>query len=665
MFLSKRIEDIIKILLNTHGYISVQEIAERLSVSQRTVYREIPEIAKLLQAYDLELVSTSKKGLIIKGNTKDMMDKLQILQSGKMVNASERTDYLLLYMLLQNDYMKAEAAAFDNDVSVTTIRTDFEKISQKLKETDVSLISKKGMGYKITGSIVSRNQLSVNILLAAVEIQSVYTWMSISKQEDMFLNLLSVHGYDRIIRNVHTVLQKIFKEDEYLGDYEYIRFLFLLSFMMQAHMDDHFYPQEGIESDVKYKTKEIIQELEAMFSTSFHDGEKAYVDQILTMCITTGNDIYGKSDHFHQNFHEFVNYVENQMGIHFQENEDILMSLYVHMDKALRRVRSGISVSNSLLKKTKEEYAELFYVIQEGLEKTFPKIYFPEDEIGYLLFYFAVALDQTIKRSFRVLVVCSGGMGSSRMLANRVEQEIPEINVSKITSLMGLEAENIEDYDLILSTIPLYLDKTRYLQVSPLLNTREVQWIQEKIQNHKYSKLKKINVQKQQEELSKRINSIDKLSKINRLSSMGINLIGKLHFYEYKGFTGIYEDIGKTLAAHGIETKRESMSYLSYFILPTTKILYCEMDIKEIHSPFIFIHTYSEEEHLLIEHEDFHKIIYLLKPAYMEKFEYQMLMQILKTLLEDKDILNSIEYQKEEKLQNTIAYHIDLYLQNL
>lgn len=101
----------------------------------------------------------------------------------------------------------------------------------------------------------------------------------------------------------------------------------------------------------------------------------------------------------------------------------------------------------------KKDYEELFGIIREGADRIFQDDFFPDDEIGYLVLYFAVSLDKVMKRSFRILVVCSGGMGSSKMLAHRVEQEIPEICVSKEVSLVGFGQENLDEYDLILSTI--------------------------------------------------------------------------------------------------------------------------------------------------------------------------------------------------------------------
>ena len=112
--------------------------------------------------------------------------------------------------------------------------------------------------------------------------------------------------------------------------------------------------------------------------------------------------------------------------------------LVAHMDKALKRIRSGMSISNPIIREIEKDYKELFQIIKRSARLVFSEDYFPEDEIGYLVLYFAVSLDNITKKTFRILVVCSSGMGSSKMLASRLEREIPEIYVRKIVSLIGL-----------------------------------------------------------------------------------------------------------------------------------------------------------------------------------------------------------------------------------
>ena len=109
--------------------------------------------------------------------------------------------------------------------------------------------------------------------------------------------------------------------------------------------------------------------------------------------------------------HTFIEYVEDRMGLQLIRDKELKESLYVHIERALTRIRSGMCISNPLIEDVKKDYEELFGIIREGADRIFQDDFFPDDEIGYLVLYFAVSLDKVMKRSFRILVVCSGGMG--------------------------------------------------------------------------------------------------------------------------------------------------------------------------------------------------------------------------------------------------------------
>ena len=67
------------------------------------------------------------------------------------------------------------------------------------------------------------------------------------------------------------------------------------------------------------------------------------------------------------------------------------------------------------------------------------------------------------------------------MLRSRLEREFSEIDVKKIISLHKLHDENLEQYDLIISTVPIDMDESKYLCVSPLLNVEEKENVKKKI----------------------------------------------------------------------------------------------------------------------------------------------------------------------------------------
>lgn len=119
--------------------------------------------------------------------------------------------------------------------------------------------------------------------------------------------------------------------------------------------------------------------------------------------------------------------------------------------------------------------------MKQCFRNVFQPVKIPEDEIGYIVIYFIASMDSLSKHSISVLVVCSTGIGSSKMLRSRLEREFSEIDVKKIISLHKLHDEDLRQYDLIISTVPIDMAENKYLCVSPLLNAEEKENVKKKI----------------------------------------------------------------------------------------------------------------------------------------------------------------------------------------
>ncbi|WP_342455357.1 PTS sugar transporter subunit IIA [Planococcus sp. A6] len=82
------------------------------------------------------------------------------------------------------------------------------------------------------------------------------------------------------------------------------------------------------------------------------------------------------------------------------------------------------------------------------------------------------------------VVVCPTGIGTSKMLASRIQKELPEIDSVKILSIHDFQTANFEDYDLVISTIRLPVTDVDYLMVSPLLNEQDISHIENYLQHN-------------------------------------------------------------------------------------------------------------------------------------------------------------------------------------
>lgn len=62
---------------------------------------------------------------------------------------------------------------------------------------------------------------------------------------------------------------------------------------------------------------------------------------------------------------------------------------------------------------------------------------------------------EQIRQSYRCIVVCTSGVGSSTYLATRIRTEMPNLSVEAVLSLKELEEwlEKDENFDIVISTV--------------------------------------------------------------------------------------------------------------------------------------------------------------------------------------------------------------------
>src|SRR5699024_7560592 len=114
----------------------------------------------------------------------------------------------------------------------------------------------------------------------------------------------------------------------------------------------------------------------------------------------------------------------------------------------------------------------------------FPNIDFPDDEVAFIVPHFGSALlMQEEKKGVHAVIVCPTGIGTSKMLASRIQKEFVEISTVEIKSIREIETSNLNKFEIILSTVRLPFDDIDYMLVSPLLNEEDIQMIQNQLLN--------------------------------------------------------------------------------------------------------------------------------------------------------------------------------------
>jgi mannitol operon transcriptional antiterminator len=132
------------------------------------------------------------------------------------------------------------------------------------------------------------------------------------------------------------------------------------------------------------------------------------------------------------------------------------------------------------------------------------------------------------------------------MLATRIHKEIPEITETALSSLIGLKKLNLEDFDLIISTVSLPLDSSDYIQVGPLLADHEAEKIRERLKRTSKSK-----------KMTKHPSYAEALSEVNLLEKIEVF---EDHFSNHGSHRDVLFSAAEVLKEQGLITDSETLT---------------------------------------------------------------------------------------------------------
>ncbi|MFM1651574.1 BglG family transcription antiterminator [Brevibacillus sp. B_LB10_24] len=687
MFISSRTRSIIYLLKRTNGTISVKDLANKLNLTERTIYRELTDLTKVLEHYQIRLETVPGKGMRLCGE-KEAIDSLDLYLNEYQVDCGfnspkVRKDMVLIHLLHQNDYIKVQGLASDLRVSIQTIRNDLHHIEEMAANHNVTLKKKKSEGIFLEGNAILKSHYLTSIILENVEVDTFFHWLTHDNHSRHdFILLLEKYHYKGVLRTIyHMAREIIMAEKIQMTDTNLMEFVFLLSRMTLSHAAEKDYDDFNVcihhnpcNHEVAGKLERSLQQL---FQIELSNGERMYLYWLISITFRKESQqsvIDASKITFMQRVRQFIADVEAGTGIEFGSDRSLLEGLAVHIDRSISKVRNGIFAANPMINEIATNYQSLYHVIKTSVKKTFSEAHFPDSEIGYLTLHFIVSMEKHTAKALHVLVVCSSGMGSSKMLASRLEREFPEILIKDVIPLMKLHEEDLGQYDLVVSTIPLYLPEHQYIMVSPLLNVKEVEMLRERIANLKEGKSR--GVKREKLAATKRHeDAILTLQQINLVTYWGIKLIENFEVVPITGEKRVI-DVIDYIQEHLFQKKvLRSSNDISEFIasrqknevlvLPDSRLAYSEFYLNHLDEPLLSVyrlvadHTYTfgpEEAAGIVS------MIVMIYPAHSNGLLIDFLSEITMMAIEDVEIVHSFEIENEHALKRILGQRIKQYL---
>ncbi|MER2060317.1 MAG: PRD domain-containing protein, partial [Niallia sp.] len=296
----------------------------------------------------------------------------------------------------------------------------------------------------------------------------------------------------------------------------------------------------------------FFEQLEESFSMKFPENERIY----FTWHLISGKRVDDGEEHFYfQNkvllsiIHDITKRLDELTAYPFEKESILTKGLAVHMYSVINRLKYGFLICNLLLSDIKKMYPYMFNMVIFALEevKRAYDLDVPEEEAAFLVLHFQASIERiegSKGKKKNSLIVCHLGVGISHLLEAKIKQHYSDIHI-----LACIGKASIDEFlknnkiDFIISTVSLHEIPIPYIVISPLLEGKDKEKLNQFVQRIEERKEKSSEDRKQ-------------LSKLIRgdMVHMGIEME---HPYE------VIEMLGNTLYQKGLIQKEFIQSALN------------------------------------------------------------------------------------------------------
>ena len=512
--LSKNSIDLL-FILDRNESLTIESIGNQLQLSKSSILNIVDELDEYLRSLSnshVYLERKSGKGIQLMDPKHEMnkvfldLSKGQSLQSLTLYNG--RCIDEILVLINQRGFMTLQELADKIYVSKGTIINDLDTISKILEAYDLKLKRTRKKGIQIDGTEINFRNLFSDIINGKV-----------SEAPTRFLpydNLNSLYSLfnSEIVNRVNRLILRIIKEDVELSNIQVSALLVhvMIAIRRIKNGETLKMPQKNLKEIMPTKyyeiSKRFTDEVEKVVGISFLEDEIGYI-AIHLMCTRQVIQNYDLSLDSHQVIDEKLkNVVSESVQIisdlthtNAFNDEELINGLLLHLKPSIERLKNHLSTKNPYLKLIKEKYVESFEIaikINDLLNKEYG-VYYDEDEIAYLALHVQAYIERanTCTDEQHIAVVCATGIGSSQLLMTRLKNyfekniKFEALNINEIMSL-----KNFNQYDLILSTIPIELN-TKVIYIDPFCSENQLKKISDLVhasKNKVSSRYKKVSV---------------------------------------------------------------------------------------------------------------------------------------------------------------------------
>ena len=484
-------------LMDLNSPINISDLANLFKVSNRTICNDLDCIDEFLNHNKLPpLIRKPNVGVQFREPNKYKDDVLKAMGNISIyhynLSVRERVNIILDNLLQERDFTTINDMADKLYVSRSTIVKDLSLVRKWLKARGVELQSIPKHGIKVIGDEKKLRKAAMELLTESSNLDNkpekseipmiVRVNLGADREINNFFKDIDIIYIEECIKTAEKELNTVFSDAAYSGIVMHLA----IAVKRIKLGRDIIMPEDELKS--LQITKEfsvasnITNMLEKHFEINIPSDEIGYITVHLL-----GANISNTNRNKNKNWIDYeliteriISEVDSRLNMALSKDSQLFEGLLEHLEPAVYRLKHDLLLKNPLLNDIKLKYNNLFNIVKMSLKplENYVGKDIDEEEVGYFTIHFGAAIERyktSHMKKTDVLVVCSTGVGTAKMLSSRL-QAVFDVNIVNCIAYHQIKDFVIKNpVDIIVTTIPIRVEGIKTITVNPLLPERDIE----------------------------------------------------------------------------------------------------------------------------------------------------------------------------------------------
>ncbi|EPK7575894.1 transcription antiterminator [Klebsiella michiganensis] len=446
-----------------------EELAQRLSVSTRTVRADITALNALLLHYGAQFILTRGSGyqLVIHDPTRyqtleERAPKAQHIPR----TAADRIHFLLVRFLTSAFSIKLEDLADAWFVSRATLQGDMVDVRERFQRYQLTLETRPRHGMKLFGSEVSIRACLTDLL-----------WEL--SQQGPLNPLIGEEAFDASVPTLLAgVLQETLTRHHVRLTDAGERFICLYVAVAVRRVSEGYpladFSAEDVGQNVRDAARELANTMQQLAGKLLAPAEEEWLCVHLAARQVQDVDpgtISADDDEALVNY--ILRYINQQYNYNLLDDAQLRADLLTHIKTMITRVRYQIMIPNPLLENIKQHYPMAWDMTLAAVSSwgKYTPYAISENEIGFLVLHIGVGLERHYnigyQRQPQVLLVCDTSNAMVRMIEAILQRKYPQLEIAATLSQREYEQREEIAEDFVISTVRISEKEKPVVTIAP------------------------------------------------------------------------------------------------------------------------------------------------------------------------------------------------------